>query len=190
MKRTLLLAGLWVIAIASILEIILYFTAGRSLGLKPGIPGVSDIFSPVVLSPYVKQFEETKTFYPQRLNGFTNDFGSVVSAKSSFVKSAEAAYVVGGTVTEVSPVEGQGEATGYDITLKNFKGDTFLEHISSQEAQYVKITSPGFTSTVEQRANSALTNIKTGDYIAIRRSTNLLNSAEINIDINILTRGR
>ena len=187
MKRKLILIGLWAIAIASCLGIIFYFFGSKNIGLRQGIPTVSDIFSPIIISPYVKQAEEKKTFYSQRLSDFEGDFNSVVSSKSSFVKTAEAAYTIGGTVSEISSVLDANNQTGYDITLKSLSGDIFVVHLSPLEAQFAKVFLRTPTSFDISRSQKKFSDIKVGDYLVIKRSTNLLNPAEVNIDVEILT---
>ena len=186
MKRKLILTGLWIVVIASCLGIILYFFGSKNIGLRQGTPSVSDIFSPLTISPYVKQSEENKTFYSQRLSDFEKDFNSVVSSKSSFVKTAEAAYTLGGTVSEISPRSDASNQIGYDITLKSLSGDTFVVQLSPLEAQFAKVFLRTSISLDVSRTQKKFSDIKVGDYLVIKRSTNLLNPAEVNIDVEIL----
>ena len=187
MKRKLILYGLGFIVVATFVEISLYFVAGKSMGLATGIPSISDIFSPIILSPYIKQAEESKNYYPQRFTNFTNDLGSIISSKSSFVKTAEAVYTLGGTVSDIKPISGTGGQTGYDITLKNSRGDTLVVHLSSTEVQYAKVFLRDPTSFNITRSQKLFSDIKVGDYLVIKKSTNLLNPGEVNLDVEILS---
>ncbi len=182
-KRKLILGGLIVIIVMTFLEVFYYFMVYKNTG----IPTISDLFSPTILSPYVKQAEETKTYYPQRLGDFTASFNPIVSSKSSFVKTAEANYVVGGTVAAISVIDNSNTAPGYDITLKNSKGGVFTERFSSVEKQFAKVFLRTPTSFDISRSAKSFTDIKIGDYLVIKRSFNLLNSEEVNIDLEILT---
>lgn len=182
MNRKFVLIGLWVVVVLALVEVSYYFVIGKNTG----IPTISDIFSPTVFSPYIKQAEGIKEYYPQRLNDFTASFGFVASSKSSFVKTAEANYVVGGTVSSISVVASPDSRLGYDITLKNLKDETYVEHLSPTEVQYAKVFVRTPTSFNIARSAKTFTDIKIGDYVAIKRSTNLLNSAEVNIVVEIL----
>jgi len=197
MKRKLLLAGLSAIVIASFLEITFYFVyifkpidrlAGKDIGVPRGIPTTSEMFTSILLNQYITQADESKTFYSQRLDDFTQELKSVMLTKSSFVKLAEANYTVAGTVQVIkttNDVSG-GIFPGYDIILKNSSGGEMTEHLSPSEAQYAQVTLITIKLGNLYTEKKALTDISVKDYLVIKRSTNLLNPKELNIEIEIL----
>jgi hypothetical protein len=197
MGRRLFLAGLLVIVLAAFLEVTFYFVyifkpidriAGRDLGVPRGVPTASEIFTSPLLSSYFKQADESKIFYSERLGGFTEEFGSLMSSKSSFVKTAEANYTLAGTVQEIKIVEDKNDGVfpGYDITLKNSTKEKYEEHISPSEAQYARVYLRIISTDKFSREEMDLADIKVEDYLVVKRSTNLLNPAEVNIEIEIL----
>lgn len=184
----LILAGLLLVILASALEVVFYFIKGTFIGVPSGIPKTGDIFSPIVLNQYYMTADEHKTFYNQRLNDFASTFNLEIASKSSFVKTAEADYVIGGTVVGVKPITSTvpGDGFGYDITLKNSSSDSYIEHIDPTEVRYVQVFLRSLSSSTISKAVASLSQVKAGDYLVIKRSTNLLNPDELNIDIEIL----
>ncbi len=191
MRKILLSVGLWVVVVASFLEIFFYFIyiykpldrlAGRDVGTPREIPSVSDLFTPILLSDNVTKANETKTFYPDKVNNFIEILKAIMPSKSSFVKAAEVNYVVADEV-----FESKVGANGYEVTLKNNVGDEHKEYLNSSEMQYAKVflrtTSPrGFS-----RDLGAFSDIKKGDYMVIKRTTNLLTVGDkVDIEIEIL----
>jgi hypothetical protein len=197
MNKKLILSAVLLVILVTFLEITFYFIyifkpidriTGHDLGVPKGIPVASEIMTPILLSRYINQADEIKDFYPKRLGDYTKSVESIIQSKSSFMKTAEANYILAGTVQEIITVKDANNDIfpAYNITLKNSTGDKYLEHISSSEAQYVQVSletvTPGNFSTTKKD----ITDIINGDYISIKRSDNLLNPSEVNIEIKIL----
>lgn len=161
---------------------------GRDLGVPRGIPTTSEIFTPIIFSQYFTHADESKIFYSDRLANFKEDFRSIMSIKSSFVKKSEASFVLGGYFVEVKFLssENNSDSSGYEITLKNSTGDRFIQRIKPTEASNVKMFLRSLSSVNFSREESGPSDLKPGDYVLIKRSTNLLNPAESNIEIEIL----
>lgn len=174
-----------------VLEILVYTFFGGRFGLVSGLPSFSDLFAPIHLnSRYIQQADGEKTLYANRLGGFTQDLNSFLSSESSFVKTAEADYVLGGTVAKIVAVGNAGSFGGipaYDITLRNSQSRYLVLHLSSGEAQYLKVFTNTSTLSDGPLGNSRIDDVKVGDYIAVRKSTNLLNPSEVNLEIDILS---
>lgn len=197
MNRKLLLIGVFIIAIITFIEIAFYFIyifkpvdriAGKDIGVPKGIPTTSEILTPVSLSRYIIQSDESKILYSERLDIFIKDVESIMQSKSNFVKIVESNYTIAGTVVEIDTIGNTNSEVGlgYDITLKNLTGDKYKEHISASEARYTQVYLRTISSVNYSTAEKVPFDVKVGDYLIIKRSTNLLNPAEMNIEIEIL----
>lgn len=196
MKKQRLWWALVAITALTFFEIAFYFVyifkpidriAGRDLGAPRGIPSVSEVFMPIRLSQYIMHADESKTFYSERLNGFSEELKTLMLSGSSFVKISEASYTLAGTVEEIKALEDtEGSPLGYDITLKNLFGDKHIEHITFSEARSAQVSLRIVSQSNLSVEEKTFTDIKGGDYLAIKRSTNLLNPAETNMEIEIL----
>lgn len=191
MQKKLIQMGLGVIIGVSALEILFYFffifkpldrLAGRDIGVPRGVPTTSELFTSPLMSPYITRFDETKKFYSYRLGTYSDSLKSVVADKSSFVKVAEADYAVGGNVVVI-----KGNTTlGYDITLTNSTKAQYIEHLDPSESQFAKVFIRKMSVNNLERSYAELVDVKVGDFLLTKRSANLLNPAETNIEIEIL----
>lgn len=192
---------LWVIIILTFLEVSFYIsyvlrpfdkTTGKGISLISGLPKLEDIFSQTQLSKYIVFADGEKTLYPERVDEYLEDLAGTMVDSSSFVKSAEANYVVAGTVLSVKNLSGQIPIStdSYEISLKNQKGGLFKEILSPTEAQYAKVYLDTLSPSNTSREGVNIKDIKSGNYITIKRTTNLLNPAESRIEIDILSTGK
>lgn len=203
MSKKLIFIGLSVIILVSFVEIAFYFVyifkpldrlAGRDIGVPLGIPQTSELFTPSLLNQYATQNNEVKKYYADRLNDFSATLKPKMSTKSSFVKSIEANYTVTGKVFKITPLAKVNDSpfVAYDITLENLTGDKFYDHLEASEVQYLKLFLRDISPDGKNfsRNYATLSDVKEGDYIVIKRSTNLLNPTEINIEAEILRIGK
>lgn len=195
MNKKLILMALGFIICLSALQLLFYFIyifkpldrlANKDIGTPAGIPTTSELFTPEFLNQYVTKWDETKIYYSGRLPEFSNSVNVLAVKNSSFIKQVDASYMVGGDVADITPKNTEGLYTGYDITLKNKSGDSYLERISPVEAQFAKVYMHTMVASSFSRAQRLLSDIKVGDYLIVKRITNLLNPVETNIEIEIL----
>lgn len=126
--------------------------------------------------------------YSEQLDRFKSEVSDTISSKSGFVKNVSADYVIAGTLTKVDKIQtdlGQ----GYEFTLKDLSGAISTESISAQEAQYMTF----FNETLDLSGNiktlKTIDDVKQGDYVAIRKSFNLLNPTEVGIQFILVRQG-
>lgn len=184
------IASLIILIFFSLVGVFFYLMGTSRSGLAMGIPSLADIFSPIILSQYYKQADGSKVFYASRLNEFANGFQPIMNGNSSFVKTAEADYTIGGTVVKISPITNQsliyGNILGYDFLIKNSTSTSFDLKITPAEAQYAQVSLRNLSSGGYSKDAGNLSDVKPGDYLVVKRSINLLNSSETNLDVEIL----
>lgn len=198
MKKNILTIGLSSIVIVTTLELLFYFIyifkpidriMGKDISTPRGLPTASELFTPILLNKYITTSNETKTLYSGRLSEFENSLKNKMAENSSFIKVAESNYVVGGEVVSITPAAqvNTGVPVAFDITLKNtLNKKEYIEKISSVEAMYLKTYLIRVNLKDFSRELISLGQIKAGDYLVVKRSTNLLNPSETNIEIEIL----
>lgn len=199
MSKKLIFIWLSVIILVSFIEIAFYFIyifkpvdrfAGRDIGVPRGIPQTSELFTPSLLNQYVTQNNEIKKFYSERLSDFTALLKPKMLTKSGFVKSIEANYTVSGKVFKITPLDKVNGSpfVAYDITLENYSGDKYYDHLDAVESQYLKVSIRNLAIDGKNftKSYATLADVKEGDTLIIKRSTNLLNPLEVNIEAEIL----
>ena len=160
---------------------------GRDLETPRDIPMASDIFTKASVSRYILQADESKKVYSDRVNGFLNETESIAKNDSSFLKVVETSYVLGGNVESVSPKEEGGNRANisYDLSLGNSRGQKYSLHLSSSELRYAKIYLKEEISKNNLGVEESDFNVQVGDYLTLKRTTNLLNPAEVKTVIEI-----
>lgn len=199
MTKRFALGLLSVVIVATLVEIGFYFIyvfkpadrlAGRDIGVPRGIPETSELFTPALLNKYATQNNGVKKYYIERLKDFSTSLAPIMGTKSSFVSTVEANYVVSGKVFKITSLEKTSDSpfVGYDITLENLTGDKFYDHLTANEVQYIKVSRRDISSDGKSfvRNYATVADIKVGDHLVIKRSTNLLNPTEVAIEVEIL----
>ena len=160
---------------------------GRDLEMPRDIPMASDIFTKASVSRYILQADETKKLYSDRVDSFLNETESIAKNDSSFLKIVETSYVLGGNVESVSPKEEDSNQINisYDLSLGNSRGQKYSLHLSSSELRYAKIYLKEEISKNNLGVEESNFDVQVGDYLTIKRTTNLLNPAEVKTVIEI-----
>lgn len=201
MSKKPVLIGLIVLSLLSFLEIFFYFIyifkpidrlRGRDLLTPKGFPESSEVFAPVAMGDYVIRNDDFKKFFTGRLTDFANIISPVFSSNSTFVKSSEANYVIAGTVVSVKVVSDVNTNfnLGTEIVLTNSTGGKYALMLTDQEVQFARIFAITNQGGTYERTQKAITDISKGDYVSVKKSFNLLNPEEVNIDIEILSKGK
>jgi hypothetical protein len=196
MEKKLLFVGILIITIATFLEISFYFfyifkpidrLMGRDLEMPRDIPMASDIFTKASVSRYILQADEAKKIYSDRVNSFIDETEEIAKDDSSFLKIVEADYVLGGNVENINPIQEDGNQTNisYDLSLGNSRGQKYSLHLSSSELRYAKIYLKEEISKNNLGVEESDFNVQVGDYLTLKRTTNLLNPAEVKTVIEI-----
>ena len=151
------------------------------------IPMASDIFTKASVSRYILQADEAKKIYSDRVNSFIDETEEIAKDDSSFLKIVEADYVLGGNVENINPIQEDGNQTNisYDLSLGNSRGQKYSLHLSSSELRYAKIYLKEEISKNNLGVEESDFNVQVGDYLTLKRTTNLLNPAEVKTVIEI-----
>jgi hypothetical protein len=196
MGRKFLLIGLSIIILVTFLQISIYFfyfykpvdrLLGKDLSITSEIPSVSELLTPSSISKYVLQADETKKIYSDRVDIFSKEVQSVAQSDSSFLKTVETSYVLGGIVKEAKPlqIDDKSDEVSYDLLLYNSTGKEYVVHLSSSDLRYAQIyLKKEITDNnlgVEKTSFSPLP----GDYVTIKYINNLLNRSEVRTTIEI-----
>lgn len=191
-SKKVLIISLYILGIVTFLEITFYFIyifkpldrlLGKDVGTPRGIPTASELLAPSSSARYVMQSNESKTFYSKRLEDYTKNLNSIIESKSTFVKIAEANSVLGGVVKAIK----EKDDGGFDIVLNDPEGNNFTQTLSAVEVQYVQVFLERQSGSNYSKSKKYFSDITINDFVSIKRSINLLNPAEENIEITILT---
>lgn len=199
-KNGFLIIILWTIVCFVSIELLYYFIfvfkpidriLNKSIGTgsESAFPTTSDLFTSVYLSPLLSKSDDQKVFYSDRLVDFKNSLDSEIKqSNGSFVKFAESNYVVGGTITDIKKITKNNKAADveYELTLDNSYGDKYLLKLNDVDVKYMKVYARTITIADYSRRYTSLDNLKSGDFFVMKKSTNLLNPSEINIEAEIL----
>lgn len=192
MAKKWILAALTGVILLSVFEVFFYFVfifkpfdrlGGRELLTPQGIPSTSELFSPIKDGNNLNLGDDLKTFFADRLGDFKNIFAPIVSENSTFVKKAEAAYSIAGFVDEIKSVN---NPSGFAITLSNSTSKKYTIFIKDQEAQNAHVSALASSGNGFSRTEKSVADITKGDYVTIKKSFNLLNPEEINLEIEII----
>lgn len=197
MKKKLILAGFFVVILITFLQISFYFFyfykpidrfLGKDVSITSEIPSVSELLTPSSISKYVLQADETKKIYSERMNDFSKEVQSIAQSDSSFLKTVETSYVLGGIVKKVKPLQESDKSDAdlkYDILLENSTGKEYLIHLSSSELKYAQVYFKKEISENNLGVEKTTFDPLPGDYMTIKYITNLLNRSEERTSIEI-----
>lgn len=198
MKKNVAIIVLWTIFVVSSLEVIFYFlfiykvfdrvTLKVALDAKE-IPTLSEILSRrVIVDDSVIINDDLKKFYSGKIGYFSDNLNTTLGSGNSFVKFAQANYVISGTVTDVEILKPNSTdlTAEYKITLRNAFGAKYTEIIKAQETENIKITLMILSSGSPARVAITFDQLQNGDYLILDKSTNLLsqnNKVDIKIEV-------
>lgn len=202
MNKKVFLTAFWLIVILSSIEVIVFFVLmlfkpidqvfRHNIDIPRIVPTFSDLFTPMSFSRFVTLQDQQKNFYSEKLDDFSGALGSVMRSESSFVKEAEASYIVAGQVLEIIRQVDEKKDNypiGYELILENLYKSKHKENINLSEVGKVDVYLRLVSTSGFSRSVSTLEDVRVGDYIVIKRATSLLSREKLAaIEVEILRR--
>lgn len=157
------------------------YTKSNSFPLE--IPALSQLIKPTQITSEDMSLEDAqKVFYPDKFDILKNEIYAMISKNSKFLKYSDVNYIYSGTVKDIKTTNDG----NINLTLNNEAGENLKTSFSTSELQQTKVFLILVSGPSPSHTESKLESAQKGDYLIIKRSTDLLKTGnEIKTEIEI-----